>query len=362
MEASGGEGQTSAGRTSKWFVVCIVLVLLSLFVAFLAKGLPTLLFSSVAIIPLAFVMGKATEELAGHLGPGAGGLLNATFGNATELIIAIFALRAGLVSIVKASITGSIIGNLLLVLGLSMLIGGIKRKEQRFDSSAATTRSTMLTLATIALILPSVFVLAIEDPRLLEITDSMSVVISIILISAYVLGLLFSLKTHRHFYNPVREREKPIWSRRKGMIILTLSTLGVALESELLIGSIEASIKAIGVSELFMGVIVIAVVGNAAEHGGAVLMAWKNKMDLSVGIASSSSTQIALFVAPILVFISHLFTEPMTLAFEVFELLSIALCVAIVHMVSADGKSNWYEGVLLLMVYTIIAVGFFFHP
>jgi Ca2+:H+ antiporter len=347
MSESGDVEEVDARRSRRIFIVCIILVFLNLLVSLIDPGLTTFIFVAISIIPLAYVMGKATEELAAHMGPGPGGLLNATFGNATELIIAIFALSSGLIEIVKASITGSIIGNILLVLGISMLVGGTRYKEQEFDSSAATTRSTMLTLA----------VIAIEG-----ITDAMSIGISGILIAAYILGLVFSLKTHKHFYNPRGEEGEPIWSKRKGIIVLTLATIGVAILSELLISSVESSIKVTGISELFVGVIIIAIVGNAAEHGSAVLMAWKNKMNLSVGIATSSSTQIALFVAPVLVFISHLFASPMTLAFEIFELVSIALAVLVVHMVSADGKSNWYEGVLLIMVYSIIAIGFFFHP
>lgn len=367
MEASGEVEQPSARRFSFWFYTCIILVILSLPVALFAGGIPTFVMSCMAIVPLAFVMGKATEELAAHLGPGAGGLLNATFGNATELIIAIFLLSSVLkpevkVGLVQASLTGSIIGNILLVLGLSMLIGGIRFKEQNFDSNAATTRSTMLTLAVIALVMPTLFVRYIDIPGVEGITDAMSLGIAAILITAYILGLVFSLKTHRHFYNPVGEEGVAVWSKKKAILILTLATVGVAIESELLVGSMESSIRTLGLSEMFLGVIVIAVIGNAAEHGSAIIMAWKNKMNLSVGIATSSSTQIALFVAPILVFVSHIFASPMTLAFEIFELVSIALAVVIVHMVSADGKSNWYEGVLLVMVYTIIAIGFFFHP
>jgi Ca2+:H+ antiporter len=361
MNESGDVESHDNGRFSRWFYVCIALVVLSIIVFFVDQGVPTFVFASVTIIPLAFVMGKATEELAAHMGPGPGGLLNATFGNATELIIAVFALSSGLVEIVKASITGSIIGNILLVLGLSMLLGGLRFKEQKFDSSAATTRSTMLTLAVIALVMPTLFLMYIKED-VGGTTGAMSLIISAILIVAYFLGLVFSLKTHKHFYNPAGEEAIPHWSKKRGIIVLALSTLGVAIESELLVLSIESSIATIGLSELFIGVIVIAIVGNAAEHGSAVIMAWKNKMNLSVGIATSSSTQIALFVAPVLVFVSYLFGSPMTLAFEIFELVSIALSVLVLHMVSADGKSNWYEGVLLIMVYTIIAIGFFFHP
>ncbi|TET90069.1 MAG: calcium/proton exchanger [Methanomassiliicoccales archaeon] len=362
MKASGDVEQPSTKRLPFSFIVCIVLVIISLPVALGYGGITTFIFSSITILPLAFVMGRATEELAAHLGPGAGGLLNATFGNATELIIAIFALSSGLVEIVKASITGSIIGNILLVLGLSMLVGGIRHKEQKFDSNAATTRSTMLVLAVIALIMPTLFLRYIDIPDVEAITDAMSIGIACILITAYILGLVFSLRTHKHFYNPAGEEGVAVWSKKKAILVLVLATIGVAIESHLLVGSIESSIQAIGISEIFIGVIVIAIVGNAAEHGSAILMAWKNKMNLSVSIATSSSTQIALFVAPVLVFVSHLFASPMTLAFEIFELVSIALAVVVLHMVSVDGKSNWYEGVLLIMVYTIIAIGFFFHP
>lgn len=367
MKASGDVEQPSTKRLPSLFIGCIVLVIISLPVALMIGGISAFIFSSITIIPLAFVMGRATEELAAHLGPGAGGLLNATFGNATELIIAIFLLSSMLrpevkVGLVQASLTGSIIGNILLVLGLSMLVGGIRYKEQRFDSNAARTRSTMLTLAVIALVMPTLFALYIDVPGVEGITDSMSLVIAGILITAYILGLVFSLRTHKHFYNPAGEEGVAVWSKKKAILILVLATIGVSIESELLVGSLESSIRAFGLSELFIGVIVIAVIGNAAEHGSAILMAWKNKMNLSVGIATSSSTQIALFVAPILVFISHLTASPMTLAFEIFELVSIALAVVILHMVSVDGKSNWYEGVLLIMVYTIIAIGFFFHP
>ncbi len=367
MMASGDVEQPSTKRLPSLFIGCIALVIISLPIALMVGGISAFIFSSITIIPLAFVMGRATEELAAHLGPGAGGLLNATFGNATELIIAIFLLTSMLrpevkVGLVQASLTGSIIGNILLVLGLSMLVGGIRYKEQRFDSNAARTRSTMLTLAVIALVMPTLFALYIDVPGVEGITDSMSLVIAGILITAYILGLVFSLRTHKHFYNPAGEEGVAIWSKKKAILILVLATIGVAIESELLVGSLESSIRALGLSELFIGVIVIAIIGNAAEHGSAILMAWKNKMNLSVGIATSSSTQIALFVAPILVFISHLTASPMTLAFEIFELVSIALAVVILHMVSVDGKSNWYEGVLLIMVYTIIAIGFFFHP
>jgi Ca2+:H+ antiporter len=313
---------------------------------------PILIFvmAAMTIIPLAYLMGVSTEDLAKRLGPGTGGLLNATFGNATELIIALFALRAGLYEMVKASITGSIIGNILLVLGLSMLVGGLKHKNQKFERRAAGISSTMLALAVVAMILPTMA---------FYFGDGSS---SLIVDMSLWTSLIFSLYTHKGIFNPVGGKEKPEWSVRFAVGGLLFTTILVAIQSEFLVSAIDRSLGTIGVNELFLGVIIIALVGNAAEHGSAIVMAYKNKMDLSVHIATSSGTQIALFVAPLLVFTSMLFGPPMTLAFELFELITIALAVATVHMVSSDGESNWYEGLMLIVVYLIIAIGFFFHP
>ena len=323
--------------------------------------------AGLAIIPLAFVMGIATEELGKHAGPGLGGLLNATFGNATELIIALSALSSGLIPIVKASITGSIIGNILLVLGLSMLAGGVRRPKQTFNRAAAGLQVTMLTLAVIGLVMPelyNLFVFGTGPPSPSVPVEDMSVLISAILIVAYIAGLVFSLRTHRDVFNPVTAKEDPPrWSVRTSFAALGLATALVAVESEILVHALEGAIAQIGLKELFVGVVVVAIIGNAAEHGASVQMAWRNKMDLSVGICTSSSTQIALFVAPVLVFASALMGPPrLTLGFEPFELVSIALSVAVLSLIASDGESNWYEGVLLVMVYAIIAVGFFFHP
>ncbi len=318
--------------------------------------------TGVAILPLAYLMGLATEELGKHLGPGMGGLLNASFGNATEIIIAIAALRAGLVRLVQASITGSIIGNVLLILGLSMLVGGFRHRKQAFGRRAASTRSTLLILATAGLVMPSLLLLS-HGQIGEDLLTSMSLWIAILLMVAYGGALLFSLHTHRHLFNPRGEEgEAPEWSRRTAIAVLAAATVLVAVLSEVLIEAVEGAIDVLGVNELFLGVIVVAIIGNAAEHSSAVMMAWRNRMNLSVGIATASSTQIALFAAPFLVFASILIGNPMTLAFEVFELIAVGLSVAIVGAVANDGESNWFEGLMLLIVYAIIAVAFLFHP
>ncbi len=321
--------------------------------------------AGLGIIPLAWFLGLATEELGKHAGPGVGGLLNATFGNATELIIAIFALANGLPEIVKASLTGSIIGNILLVLGLSMLAGGLRYKNQTFSREASGIQVTMLVLAVIGLVMPDLYVLSAESkggasPFTLQ---EISVGIAAILLVAYVLGLLFSLRTHKDIFNPVSDvEERPRWSKRFAIGVLVVATALVAVESEILVSSLEPAKTALGLTDLFVGVIIVAIVGNAAEHGSAVLMAYRNKMDLSVAVATTSTTQVALFVAPILVFLSLLTAKAMTLDFEIFELASLVLSTAVVSAVVSDGRSNWYEGALLVMVYLVIGVAFFFHP
>ena len=317
--------------------------------------------AGIAIVPLAWFLGLATEELGKHAGPGVGGLLNATFGNATELIIAIFALSSGLTEVVKASLTGSIIGNVLLVLGVSMLAGGFRHKSQTFSREASGIQVTMFVVAVIALVMPALYVLSTGTAR--DVTlEEMSLGIAGILLVAYVLGLLFSLRTHRDIFNPVTEVvEEPRWTKRFALGVLVVSTALVAVESELLVGSL-AEVRTLGLKDLFIGVIIVAIVGNAAEHGSAVLMAWRNKMELSVAIATTSTTQVALFVAPVLVFASLLTGRIMTLNFEIFELAALALSAAVFAAVVSDGRSNWYEGALLILVYAVIAVAFFFHP
>ncbi len=275
------------------------------------------------------------------------------------MIIGIFALRAGLIELVKASLTGSIIGNLLLILGLSLFVGGVKHQTQRFNRQAAGMNVALLALAAVGLVVPALFDFTHPrgDPVALE---RLSETVAIVLMVIYLLSLLFSLKTHKEMFRPEGTHEPPKWSLRLAVTALVLSTALVAWLSEILVGVTEETIAALGVSELFLGVIIIPIVGNAAEHGAAVMMAAKNKMDLSFAIAVGSSTQVALFVAPLLLFISLLFGNPMDLAFTTFEVTAVALAVGVVTVISLDGESNWLEGAQLLAVYGILAAAFFF--
>jgi Ca2+:H+ antiporter len=320
-------------------------------------------------------MGKATEELAARSGPGIGGLLNVTFGNAPELIIALFALGAGLHEVVKASLIGSILGNTLLVLGAAMFVGGLKvdrSGRQRFNRTTATAQSSMLLLAVTAMVMPAIFVL-IRGPGLPSpgservdygaTVEQLSLAVAIVLMVSYVAGLIFSLRTHREVFNPpqdVGEGGQP-WSMRRSVTVLAFAGVLVGVMSELLVGSISETAKDIGLSEFFIGVIVIAIVGNAAEHWVAVLVAAKDKMDLAVNIAIGSSAQIALFVAPVLVLLSFVIgPNPMPLVFNGFELGAIVLAVIIANQVTNEGESTWYEGLQLLAVYLVLALAFFF--
>ena len=321
--------------------------------------------SAIAIIPLAHLIGEATEQLAIKLGPTMGGFMNATFGNAAELIIGIFALKAGLYELVKASISGSIIGNILLILGLSMLVGGWGRVKQTFDQTAARVTSTMMLLATVALVMPAFLQLEVIGTRasILNMEEHLSIVVSIILLLTYGASLIFTLKTHQPAYGEVGvETEHAKLSKRAALVLLALATAGTAFEAELLTSGVTAATETLGLSEFFIGIIVVAIVGNAAEHYSAIVMARRNRMDLAVTIATASSTQIALLVAPLLVFISLLFGEPMTLVFNGLEIIAIALSVAIATLVSLDGESNWFEGLQLVVVYIILAVVFYFIP
>ena len=353
-------------RPYAWALALLLFLPVSLVLEIVScPGLGTFATAGLGIVPLAWFMGLATEEIGKHAGPGVGGLLNATFGNATELIIALFALAGGLQDVVKASLTGSIIGNLLLVLGLSMVAGGLRHKSQSFSREASGIHTTMLLVAVIGLVMPALYVFSARTTGAvnLVVLDEMSLGIAAILFAVYVFGLLFSLRTHRDIFNPVSEKEeKPRWSVRGAVVVLLVATLLVAGASELLIGSLEAARTSLGLTDLFVGVIVVAIVGNAAEHGSAILMARRNKMDLSLAVAMTSTTQIALFVAPVLVFASLFTAQVMTLDFEVFELVSVALSTALLASIISDGRSNWYEGLLLVMVYAMIAVAFFVHP
>ena len=363
-----------------WLLVFIPAAIAMRFIPALAN--PTALFvvSCLAIIPLAGWMGKATEHLAEHLGQGIGGLLNATFGNAAELIIALFALSKGLQGVVKASITGSIVGNLLLVLGLSIVAGGAKYKAQKFDRTAASSTATALTLAAIALLIPTIFHLAatqvpVSDGGWTPLKEqNLSLAIAFVLIATYGFTLLFSLVTHKELYvgeatqgaaEKVGEEQDAAgdhWTKTKAITILLIATAFVALISEFLVGAVEAARGALGFTEVFVGVIVVAIIGNAAEHSSAVLMAMRNKMDLTLSIALGSSLQIALFVAPVLVFASYLFGTPMNLEFTLPEVFAVIASVLIAEQICSDGESNWIEGVQLLSVYAILGILFYFLP
>jgi Ca2+:H+ antiporter len=323
--------------------------------------------SALAIIPLAGLMGKATEHLAARAGAGVGGLLNATFGNAAELIIALIALRAGLYDVVKASITGSIIGNVLLVLGLSVLVGGLKYERQTFNRTAASMGAALLALSAIGLVVPAIFHFIVRGQPVTH-EQELSLEIAIVLFVTYLLSLVFALRTHKHLYASERSHEGDEalgtvgWSKAKSLLVLLVATALVALVSEFLVGAVEHTAEAWGMTEVFVGVILVAIIGNAAEHSTAVLVAAKNQMDLAMNIAIGSSIQVALFVAPVLVFVSHLFGQPMDLIFTTFEVVSVAVTVGIVNLIAQDGESNWMEGVQLLAVYVILALAFYFLP
>ena len=319
------------------------------------------------IIPLAGWLGRATEQIAAHTGAGIGGFLNATFGNAAELIIALMALSKGLTTVVKASLTGSIIGNLLLVLGASAFAGGLRFSHQRFNKTAARVSATAMSMGAAALIIPTVFhVTANARPGgwSAAAEQKLSLAIAVVLFLTYVATLLFSLKTHKALFVGQSEAEKhePTSSLARAVMLLGMATILIAFLSEFLVGSIEAARQSLGLTQTFVGVIVVALVGNAAEHTTAIWAALKNKMDLSLNIAVGSSLQIALFVTPMLVFASYAFSRPMDLEFSLPEIVAMAVAIWIAQQISGDGESNWLEGVQLLSVYVIMAILFFFLP
>jgi Ca2+:H+ antiporter len=329
--------------------------------------------SALGVVPTAALMGRATEELAHRAGPGIGGLLNVTFGNAPELIIALFALEKGLQEVVKASIIGSILGNLLLVMGAAMLIGGWGRERNKFVAEAASAQATMLLLATVALVLPAMFLLARggELPQLSDeatnfptAVERMSFAVAIVLLLSYFAGLWFSLKTHRDVFNPDTEEEDSAahaWSIKKSVGLLAGAGVAVGLMSEILVGSIEEASKGIGLSPFFVSLIIVAIVGNAAEHWVAVYFAARDKMDIALAIAIGSSAQIALFVMPVLVLLSFVLGPfPLSLEFSGLEIGAILLAVLLASHVSQDGESTWFEGVQLLAVYVVVGIVFYF--
>ena len=322
--------------------------------------------AAIAILPLAGWLGRATEQLADRSGEGVGGLLNATFGNAAELIISLAALHAGLQDVVKATIVGSIVGNILLVLGASMLAGGLRYHEQHFNVTGARAQATMLTLAIIALVIPAAYSVLVGE-RYVGGEQALSISISLVLLAVYAMFLVFSLLTHPSFFLGAKaaetEEEKQPWTLARSISVLAASTVAIAWLSEILVGTIEPTAHAFGLSNIFVGVFVIAIIGNAAEHSTAITAAMKNRMDLSMSIAIGSSIQVALFVAPVLVMASLLIgPHPMDLLFGKGLLLAVFVAVVITGQVASDGRSDWLKGVQLLTVYLILGLAFFLTP
>lgn len=339
--------------------------------------------AAVGLVPLAKLIGDSTENLAIYYGSTSGSLLNVTFGNAAEIIIAIVAINSGLLDLVKASITGAILGNILLIFGLSIIAGGFKHKEQFFNKENTGVQSSMLFLAVIGLAIPTVLATTALKP--VDTSDQLKIqflsdAIAFLLLAVYVAGMIFTFITHKHLFSVQlspepkeegkekveqiegREEDHRPWSKKKSFVLLGISMAGVVIVSEILVGSVEATTKEFGFGELFVGAIIIGIVGNAAEHSSAIILARKGKIDLSIGIAAGSGTQIALFVVPILVIAGIVMGRPFTLVFTIFELVSVFLAAIILNLIAHDGKSNWFEGVLLTAVYIAIAIGFFLIP
>ena len=348
--------------------ILLVFVPAAIVAEFMHAG-PVLIFglSALAIVPLSGFLGKATEEIAAYTGPTLGGLLNATLGNLAELIIAILALNAGLVDLVKASITGSILGNLLLVLGAAQLAGGLRHKVQRFSVALAGLSISLLVVAVIGLVIPALYHATHVDPTR-AFTRKVSVGVAALLIVGYALSLVYSMGTHRSVFGESREvaaeshgqEHGARWSLTRSIVVLLLSAGFVGWLSEILVGSTEEAISHTGLSEIFVGLIVVPIIGNAAEHSSAVMMAMRNRMDLAVSIAVGSSAQVALLIAPVLVFVGLAIGKPMDLAFSTFEVVSVALAVAVATTVVRDAESHWLEGAFLLLVYGMLGVAFFY--
>ena len=315
--------------------------------------------SALAIIPLAGLMGEATEEISFYSGPRMGGFLNATFGNATELIIGFFAMKAGLFEVVKASIAGSVIGNILLVLGASMLIGGLKYKTQCFNKQAIEVSSSMLLFAVIGLTIPAIFTHTVVPELLTTRYEGFTILVAVIMFFIYLLSLYFSFYTHKDLYSVDHSQESlSKWSLKKAVLILICATVLIGIESEFFVGAVQQMTETVGLSKFFVGIILVPIIGNAAEHSTAITMAYKNKMDVAIEIALGSSLQIILFVTPVLIILSLIFT-PMSIVFNEFELIALLFSVLIANKVANDGESNWMEGVQLLAVYAIMATSFF---
>lgn len=343
------------------------------------EPLLTFLLAGIAIVPLAQLMGEATGQLAERTGPTVGGLLNATFGNAAELIIAIIALTKGLNDVVKASLTGSILGNLLLVSGGAMLVGGWKRERQTFSRASAQTNSALLAVAVTAMLLPAIFHSSFpRDVHLAEHEAGVSTGAAIVLLGVYALGLLFTLKTHRHIFSiaPAQSPEDPAglvsrgnWSVGKSVLTLLSASVLTAVIAEPLVGSVESVATSMGWNPIFVGVILLAIFGNAAEQSTAVILAHRNDMDTAMSITYHSSLQIALFTTPFLVLLSEVLSgmhvshcQGLDLVFSRLEVAAVILSVVVVIVIGLNGETNWFEGVMLLAVYAILGITFFYIP
>jgi Ca2+:H+ antiporter len=354
---------TPKRRGVPWRLLLLLAVPASIVLGYVvhAPGVWVFFIACLGVLPLAGLMGEATEHLAHRTGPTIGGLLNATFGNAAELIIAIVALRAGLVELVKASITGSILGNLLLILGLALIAGGTNRQELRFNRTNAGMSAGMLALSVVGLVFPALFH-SVHPETAARVSElRMSEAVAVILILTYLFSLLFTLRTHRSLFGgEAHPMAGPVWGPGKAVAILAAATVGVAIESELLVHAATEATEALGLSTMFLGLIVIPIIGNAAEHAAAVMLSRKGQIDLGLQIALGSSTQIALLVAPLLVFAGVLLGQDMNLVFRPFEVVALGLATIVVAIITLDGESHWFEGVQLLAVYAMVAVGAFF--
>jgi Ca2+:H+ antiporter len=359
---------------SKSSVIYILLVFtpIAVLLEFLHVGYVVLfIVTAIALIPLAKLIGDATEHLATHYGSTLGSLINVTFGNAAEIIIAIVAINAGLLELVKASITGAILGNIMLIFGLSMIAGGLRHKEQLFNKENSGLQSSLIFLALIGLAIPTILsstMIGGTDVENQSIIQILSDSVAILLLFVYIVGIIFTFFTHKHLFvlphsNPNdqhTDHDHKHWSKKKSFLMLAVSMVGVIVVSEILVGSVEETGREFGFGEMFVGAIIVGIVGNAAEHSSAIVLARKGKMDLSIGIAAGSGTQIALFVVPILVLVGILLGQPFTLEFTLYELVTLFLAAIIMNLIAFDGKSNWFEGIMLTSVYIIIAIGFFF--
>ena len=347
----------------KYLYILLIFVPLSIIGKLMGLSEPLLFVcSALAIIPLAGLMGKSTDVISCFCGQKIGGLLNATFGNATELIIAFVAMKEGMFDVVKASLAGSVIGNILLVLGMSMLAGGIKYKTQKFNRHSINITSSMLLLAVLGLSIPAIFTHALPEGWLTTRFEGLSIIIALLMLLIYVMQFVFSFVTHRFLYEETLtsdDEEKPSMKLPTAIGVLVGSTIFIAVLSEIFVGTIEPMAESVGLSQAFVGIILVPIIGNAAEHSSAIIMAIKNKMNAAVEIALGSSLQIILFVIPVLVLLSLCFT-PMSIVFTPFELVSLVASVLIANRVASDGESNWLEGLQLVVVYVMIGTAFFF--